>query len=401
MGLEKTAKLHTQHASRQIIGIDFIRFFAALTVAFYHLFFWRNGAGPISGAGPITSNIWFGWIGVQIFFVISGFVIAFSAESSSAARFLWHRALRLYPCVWICATITLFTTAYMAEGHYHGILLRYLISMALWPRGNNIDVVYWTLQIEVIFYALVAVILFFKQIRRLAVIMSFIGCFSAIFWLCVSFGAALHFPHRVQGVLHILADSRSFSSLLGHHGCFFAIGVIIYHIYTKPNSWKSYVVLAICIIGGMNEVAYQVWIEHAKYRIATHSDPFLPMIIWLASVAALVIALKYNSHITAALKPATGLIRFLGLMTFPLYLIHDNNGLFFQKVFMTHGLSERSATLCALFCVLAMAAIITLYFEPFVKNIFKSRFESRKPKYALGKHPPAEPLTSAAAQRLD
>ena len=47
----------------------------------------------------------FGWIGVQIFFVISGIVIANSAQSATPFRFAVSRFLRLYPAAWIAAAI--------------------------------------------------------------------------------------------------------------------------------------------------------------------------------------------------------------------------------------------------------------------------------------------------------
>jgi peptidoglycan/LPS O-acetylase OafA/YrhL len=63
----------------------------------------------------------FGWVGVEIFFVISGFVIAFTAEGASSRAFLRSRVLRLVPGPWICATIALVL--------YDGVILRPLGTM--------------------------------------------------------------------------------------------------------------------------------------------------------------------------------------------------------------------------------------------------------------------------------
>src|SRR6266516_7176941 len=52
-----------------------------------------------------------GHIGVDIFFVISGFIIAYSAENSSAYEFLRSRIVRLVPAVWIIAPVTLAVAA--------------------------------------------------------------------------------------------------------------------------------------------------------------------------------------------------------------------------------------------------------------------------------------------------
>src|SRR6202035_4696902 len=97
---------------------------------------------------------WFGWVGVEIFFVISGFVIANSASKSSPVEFLIGRALRLYPAVWICATATLIVLVF-AHGSSSEFVRPYIRAMLIYPRGPWIDGIYWTLATEIVFYALV------------------------------------------------------------------------------------------------------------------------------------------------------------------------------------------------------------------------------------------------------
>ncbi|MBS0250746.1 MAG: acyltransferase family protein, partial [Proteobacteria bacterium] len=75
-----------------IYPLDAVRFFAALCVMLFHLGFydWASTNSVVGQmfanstsfpqAAPYTS---FGWVGVEIFFVISGFVIANSANNSS------------------------------------------------------------------------------------------------------------------------------------------------------------------------------------------------------------------------------------------------------------------------------------------------------------------------------
>jgi len=64
-------------------------------------------------AAPFT---WFGWVGVEIFFVISGFVMANSAIKSSATEFVSGRALRLYPAVWVYSILTFIVLLLFASG---------------------------------------------------------------------------------------------------------------------------------------------------------------------------------------------------------------------------------------------------------------------------------------------
>ncbi len=91
---------------KHITGVDVLRFLAAMLVVVFHL-----GGHAEKRLVESTYMIgWtsIGWIGVQIFFVISGFVIAFSGEKSRASDFVISRIVRLGPGVWICASLHFF-----------------------------------------------------------------------------------------------------------------------------------------------------------------------------------------------------------------------------------------------------------------------------------------------------
>lgn len=77
-------------------GLDVIRFAAAMAVAVYNLDAVAHGTG---------TTFWWGLVGVEIFFLLSGTVIANSAEGSTFRAFLVNRLLRLYPAAWACAAI--------------------------------------------------------------------------------------------------------------------------------------------------------------------------------------------------------------------------------------------------------------------------------------------------------
>ena len=149
--------------------LDPLRFAAAVGVAIFHQMFWswawvtvghpgfeRIVAAEVHypNAAPFT---WFGWVGVEIFFVISGCVIANSASRSSPTQFLLGRALRLYPAVWFCATATLLVLLFFGREPISGLITPYIHAMTLVPEGvtkQSLDVVYWTLAAEMAFYVL-------------------------------------------------------------------------------------------------------------------------------------------------------------------------------------------------------------------------------------------------------
>src|ERR1700757_2012298 len=160
--------------------LDPLRFAAALGVAVFHLTFWSwawasTGVAPgfehyiaadvqFQSAAPFT---WFGWVGVEIFFVISGFVIANSAGKSSAAEFLLGRALRLYPAVWVCSSCTFIVLLLVAGGSASRFIGPYRKAMLRIPKGLNgqwLDGISWTLAAEMAFYGLVFCSLLTKKI---------------------------------------------------------------------------------------------------------------------------------------------------------------------------------------------------------------------------------------------
>ena len=82
--------------------IDLLRFFAALAVAFYHYAFRGYAANNLSIMPyPLLEPIAkYGFLGVELFFMISGFVILMTAASGSLKGFIVSRIVRLYPAVW-------------------------------------------------------------------------------------------------------------------------------------------------------------------------------------------------------------------------------------------------------------------------------------------------------------
>lgn len=143
-----------------IYSIHLLRGIAALLVAGFHL----HEAAAREGYSTFFFNIFaHGEIGVDIFFVISGFVIYLSAEagrSYSVRGFFEKRFWRIYPVYWAVLSF------YIALGvAYYALLgdpsrlptLKSLVSSyLLLPTSDYIIIIAWTLALEVVFYALFA-----------------------------------------------------------------------------------------------------------------------------------------------------------------------------------------------------------------------------------------------------
>lgn len=123
-------------------SIQLLRGIAATAVVFHHCY---NPGMP--GAAR------HGAAGVDIFFVISGFIMATVAGNRSWGEFLIDRVSRIYP-IWLIAVLPWFFI------HPNGLGV-ILTSVTLWPFWGHLDkpalVIGWTLSYEMLFYVVFAI----------------------------------------------------------------------------------------------------------------------------------------------------------------------------------------------------------------------------------------------------
>ncbi len=158
---------------RHIEILDFLRGIAALSVVLLH---YSHSAIPSIRPNALTEYFEWGRLGVQVFFVISGFVIPYSMYVSgyslrNAGHFIMKRLARLGPPSWIAVGL-MFVIYYGAiamkgspiEGMaWPGtdpvtVLSNLFYSFVLLDKGAYIDI-YWTLEVEFQYYLLIAFLL--------------------------------------------------------------------------------------------------------------------------------------------------------------------------------------------------------------------------------------------------
>jgi peptidoglycan/LPS O-acetylase OafA/YrhL len=152
---------------RVLINIQFLRFAAAMLVVIYHASAHVRATGIDQG--------WFfgmgealGFAGVDVFFVISGFIMAYTTSGSaglnSGVSFAKRRVARIYSGYWpfYLAAIALFA---WVGGNYlaNADLLR---SAILWPTGRQLISVSWTLVYEMFFYVVFTLLIMFTGSNR-------------------------------------------------------------------------------------------------------------------------------------------------------------------------------------------------------------------------------------------
>jgi len=134
-----------------ILSIQYLRAFAALTVVWLHAVYGVPGASEHLGAP------FFGGSGVDVFFVISGFImVAITARDGvSAGRFLLLRIVRVVPLYWLATLVAVTYGSYSADEFVKSCLFAPYAATGpqsiapIVPNG-------WTLNYEMFFYVLFA-----------------------------------------------------------------------------------------------------------------------------------------------------------------------------------------------------------------------------------------------------
>lgn len=137
--------------------------------------------------------------GVDLFFVISGFVMVQSTMNRSVApmQFMAQRALRIVPMYWI-ATFALMP---QIEGEWAFKIKSLLFVPAVHPHSNLVQPVLdpgWTLNYEMFFYAIFAVFLCVKESRRFA---GTALLFAGLVWAGLSGGLTHEFDYYTQPII--------------------------------------------------------------------------------------------------------------------------------------------------------------------------------------------------------
>ncbi|MCZ4284557.1 acyltransferase [Marinobacter salarius] len=276
-------------------ALDLMRFGAAFAVVLYHLT--ARPGGSFEALSDVTR---YGYLGVPVFFMISGFVIAMSANGRTAYQFGVSRFARLYPGLWACIAITALVV-YLTSGTTFD-LYQVIANAALlndYVGQPDIDGVYWTLHVELKFYACVFLLVAFGLFQRYQV------------WLTAWLGlTALHMATGQPWFMGWFI-SPSWSP-------FFIVGVALYHIHSFGAGRFNGSVLASALV-------------MSCLKTYSSADGFMASVQPLEALAAVAVVLGF-AFVLALI--ATGRLSikgsntvFLaGALTYPIYLLHNRAG---------------------------------------------------------------------------
>ena len=292
--------------------LDYGRFFAAIIVVLFHYTFNGIANGKIDSIKHVDSLIDFtkyGYLGVEFFFMISGFVIFHSARNRTPAQFAVSRATRLYPSYWFAVIFTsIFALSWGAGGVMSVSPSQIITNFTLLQNYlgiGNVDGVYWTLIYEIQFYALVFFILIIGLQKHL----------NQLFMLWPVAMLAAY----ITGYDHL--------PYLGGYFYYFAAGAL-FAILQLNKSLKNIVSMIIsfilCLLYSTDKASLKsesIGVDFSVYIVGIIIFIFFVFFIFQNTKKAQLLKLPFSKT--------------LGALTYPVYLIHAHFGYMFISKYAT------------------------------------------------------------------
>lgn len=325
-------------------ALDGLRILAALMVCVYHYAGRGGEVGDAWGRSPnelfpdLSPLAAYGCLGVQIFFVISGFVICMSSWGRSLGDFFRSRVSRLYPAYW--AAIVLVTAACVVLPsvseplRVNEVLVN--LTMMQQPMGaNRVLGVCWTLWVEARFYLLFALFVVWKGVNYRRVV---IFC---CLW-------------TVATVLAVVADQPIIDEIvMQEYAPFFIGGLALYLIHRYGSDLLLWGIVATSWLLGQRFATTALWNPDATSVFVERSPHVILLIVTFAFASVAAVALGW-------LRWADWRwLTFAGTLTYPFYLVHEHLGWFAIAVLHKHfGLAAWLTLIATVVSMLVVAWLL-------------------------------------------
>jgi len=327
----------------RISSLDGLRGIAALLVVGWHFLGAAPGRYPEIG-DPVPHAI-LAANGVQLFFLISGFVIMMSLRKGSIRAFATARFIRLYPIYWICVILTfLLVTAFplpevrvsIAEAAINLTMVQSYLGVP------HVDSVYWTLAIELAFYIQAALLWKAGLLRGKRLLPTLAT------WIIASALVGRFVPRPTEIAPNLLHS--------GLHQAFdyiplFVLGIVALVIFEGRRDVQAWGVAAIGLLAlvNMELVADAGWA----------GIPLFGVVLFVLLV----------SPLGTTSRP----LIFLGEISYVLYLIHQNLGYVIMRWLGGAGVPQVATTLITLVIALGAATLLTFFVDKPLRKVLRSR----------------------------
>ena len=341
----------------KLVEIQFLRVIAIFSVVIFH--FTARRASELPYGKWVSGAPWsLGWLGVQLFFIVSGFVIAFSLQNTSkVGTFLINRATRIYPALFLLLPLVFVVQRFTPNSPYvNRSTLRNLIgSITLIPptalnffsdsEFDWLTLVLWSLKVEVFFYLLCAVVFAVLGKYKLPTVLTIISNVANLV-------IALQTKFDVNELNFIAKAIKVFGF---DHLSWFVIGVLIFELRFKSKTRFMRIGLTVTSLSTL-----------LSLYILNDSN----LGVLLGGTVLLVTALLFALSCVIKNFPLKKHILIIGDSSYEMYLVHQGVGLtFLLYVANKYDLGPASGALAGLLIVCAMTYLCHLICTRITKPI--------------------------------
>jgi peptidoglycan/LPS O-acetylase OafA/YrhL len=280
-----------------------LRLVAAVMVVLYHYIAqgdnaWQRESRTLFGVADTVTS--YGWLGVELFFVISGFVICMSAWGKPVGDFLVSRTVRLYPAYWFAIIAITVAVSLFPVLQNRMVSTEILVNLTMFQypvKVPGVSSVFWSLWEELHFYLLFCLVVWRGTTYSRVV------AFCGIWTVASVFAEAINLP--------------ALNWLVGQgYSPYFIGGITIYLMYRfRPN----------LLLWGLLGISWVLALLRSVQQVKDARDFGGHELAWRP--AAVVITGAFLAVAAATLWPRLSRIqsRWLtvaGALTYPLYLLH-------------------------------------------------------------------------------
>lgn len=339
---------------KRILELDALRALAAINLVLFH--FTHVYAVKFGYTSPLGFEWPFGAYGVEMFFILSGFVNSMSLlRRKKPVDFVAARMIRIVPIFLLVIIANIWIMQYSPLTPV--TTTQFVANMTLLPRifgFECVDPVMWTLQIEMMFYATLVCLFQIGALKRYFLGWGTLLVLSLL--VCPTLDS-MHTAHSSEAWFTVATAVRRL--MLLDFVPLFAIGFLLYMIKTDTGQrWQN-------ILGIIAAAAVFHSIDHGKH------NPLATMLI-----IGLVTASAYGKVPPLRFKPLV----YVSTISYALYLCHNNLGSIMIHRFDHNGVPPVICLALVLVFSFALAIIITKKIEEPMTNRLRLAWESYRSK---------------------
>ena len=305
----REAKPVTMENKNRLSHLDGLRGVAILFVILFHAYIRWPNIVPYGSEFAGIPVFFYGWAGVQLFFMISGFVILMTLERcSNIADFMLRRWLRLFPAMAIATVLVCVTAPLLSDRPAGTIDFKNVVPGLIFIEPGWLNFVFgshfralegpfWSLFVEVKFYFIFGALYFLLGSRRAIAVLFALFAVTAGFKLFM-----VKHPHAPAAIYWTNFALKRTSA---EHFGWFAAGALLFQYYQK----RAHGIL-LCATGA------------AAISILVFNGSHLSEKVPVALMALLFFTAILNDSVQRVLRAKVFL--FLGFVSYPLYLIHED-----------------------------------------------------------------------------